>query len=386
MTASTGRVATTPIAAPAQDPIPFLDLVAQHRPLEEELVEVARRAIRTAGFVGGSEVTEFEKEFARFIGTADSVAVNSGTDALRFAYMAMGLKPGDEVITVSHTFIATTEAITQAGGTIRFVDIDEDTMTMDPAALEAAIGPRTVGIVPVHLYGQPADMDPILAIAKKHGLWVIEDAAQAHGATYKGRPAGAIGAMSAFSFYPGKNLGACGEGGAVAATDASRLAAVRRLREHGQATKYYHDTEGYNGRLDAMQAGFLRVKLRRLAKWNEGRRRVAKLYREALADVSEVQLPVEAPYAQHVYHLFVIRCDGRDELQKHLASRKISTGLHYPLPLHLQKAYAGQGWRKGQFPVTERTAASILSLPMYAELTEGQVERVAAGVRAFYRG
>lgn len=386
MTATTRPTSAGAPFTPAGDPVPFLDLVAQHGPLEEELVEVARRAIRTAGFVGGAEVTGFEKEFAAFVGTADCAGVSNGTDALRFAYMAMDLRAGDEVITVPNTFIATTEAITQAGGTIKFVDVTDGTMTMDPAQVEAAITPRTVGIVPVHLYGQTADMDPILEIARRRGLWVIEDAAQAHGARYRGRAAGSLGVMAGFSFYPGKNLGACGEGGAVVGSDPARMAAVRRLREHGQAAKYYHDSEGYNGRLDAIQAGMLRVKLRHLDAWTEARRSAAALYREALADVAELQLPVEASYGRHVYHLFVIQADRRDELQKHLAARGIGTGLHYPLPLHLQKAYAGQGWREGQFPVTEQAARTLLSLPMFAELTEAQIGRVADAVRSFYRG
>jgi dTDP-4-amino-4,6-dideoxygalactose transaminase len=366
--------------------VPFLDLVAQHRPIEAELVEVFQRAVQKAAFVGGPEVESFEREFAQFVGAPQAVGVNSGTDGLRFAYQALGLTPGDEVITVSHTFIATTEAITQAGGSVRFVDIDDATMTMDPARLAAAIGPRTVGIVPVHLYGQPCDMDPIMAIAQQRKLWVVEDAAQAHGAQYKGRPAGSLGALAAWSFYPGKNLGSCGEGGAVTGSDGGLLDTVRRLREHGQARKYYHDIEGYNGRLHAIQAGFLRVKLKRLAAWNEGRRRAAAAYRKALADVPQVRLPVEADYARHVYHLFVIRAERRDALQEHLGRQGIGTGLHYPLPLHLQKAYAGLGVGAGSLPVTERVAQSILSLPMFPELTDRQIDRVAQAIRDFYRG
>ena len=371
--------------APSAEAIPFLDLVAQHRPLEDELVEAFRRALRSAAFVGGAEVEAFEREFAQFAGCRHAAAVNSGTDALRFAYQALNVRPGDEVIAPSHTFIATTEAITQAGGQVRFVDITDDTMTMDPAAVAAAITPRTVGIVPVHLYGQPADMDPILALAAKHGLWVVEDAAQAHGALYRGRSAGSMGNLATFSFYPGKNLGSCGEGGAVTGSDAEQLAAVRRLREHGQSRKYYHDIEGYNGRLHAIQAAFLRIKLRHLNEWNEGRRRVASLYRQALADVPEIRLPVEAEYAQHVYHLYVIRIERRDELQQALAQQKIATGLHYPLPLHLQVAYQSLGLAQGSLPVTERTAAELLSLPMFPELTESQVTRVAEVIKSFLR-
>jgi len=300
--------------------------------------------------------------------------------------MAMGVRPGDEIITVPNTFIATTEAITQAGGTIRFVDVRPGTLTMDPAAFEAAIGKRTVGVVPVHLYGQPADLDPIGTIARAHRLWMVEDAAQAHGAEYRGRPVGAIGDLAGFSFYPGKNLGACGEGGAVTGRDLERLAAIRRLREHGQSQKYYHDIEGYNGRLDSLQAAFLRIKLHLLGGWNDGRRRAAQLYREALRDVAEIELPTEAPYAKHVYHLFVIQADRRDQLQAHLSKRKIGTGLHYPLPLHLQKAYESFGLAKGAFPIAEASAESILSLPMYPDLDEASVDRVASAIREFYRG
>lgn len=366
--------------------VPFLDLVAQHKPLEAELVEVFRRAVQKAAFVGGPEVDAFEREFAEFVGAPQSVGVNSGTDGLRFAYQAMGLRPGDEVLTVAHTFIATTEAITQAGGTVKFVDIDERTMTLDPAHLAAAIGPRTVGLVPVHLYGQPCDMDPILDLASRRKLWIIEDAAQAHGAQYKGRPVGSMGALAAWSFYPGKNLGSCGEGGAVTGSDSALLDVVRRLREHGQARKYYHDIEGYNGRLHAIQAGFLRIKLRHLAGWNDGRRRAAQLYRQALGDIPQVQVPVEADYSRHVYHLYVIQAERRDALQEHLTRLGIGTGLHYPLPLHRQKAYSHLGYAEGSLPVTERVARKILSLPMFPELTEAQIDRVAQAIRAFYRG
>ena len=365
-------------------PVPFLDLRAQHRPLEDELVDVCRRAIHDAAFVGGAELMAFEEEFAAYIGTRDAVGVCSGTDALRFAYLSMNLRPGDEVITVSQTFIATTEAITQAGGSIRFVDVSEDTLTMNPAALDAAITSRTVGIVPVHLYGQSADMDPILATAARHGLWVIEDAAQAHGARYKGRAVGSMGVLGSWSFYPGKNLGACGEGGAVTGNDAARMAAVRRLREHGQASKYQHESEGFNGRLDAIQAGILRVKLRHLEGWNAARRQVAGWYAEGLAGLAELTLPTEAPYASHVYHLYVVRTRERDRLQQFLAERQIGTGLHYPLPLHLQRAYAGMALGPGTFPVTEAAAASLLSLPMYAEISESQVAHVTESIRSFF--
>jgi dTDP-4-amino-4,6-dideoxygalactose transaminase len=365
--------------------VPFLDLVASHRALEPELVHALRRAIETATFVGGAEVDGFERDFAAFVGTPGAVAVSSGTDALRFAYQALGVRPGDEVITVPNTFIATTEALTQARATIRFVDVRDDTLTIDPAAAAAAVGPRTVGIVPVHLYGQMADMDPLLDLAAQRGLWIVEDAAQAHGASDQGRHAGTLGALGAFSFYPGKNLGACGEGGAVVGRSAAHLDTVRRLREHGQSRKYIHETEGYNGRMDAIQAAFLRIKLHHLADWNAARRRAAERYRSALVDVPEIRLPIERPGAVPVYHLFVIRAERRDALQQHLTSRGIGTGLHYPVPLHLQTAYAGLGRGVGSFPVTEAAARDILSLPMFPELTADQIGIVADAIRDFYR-
>jgi dTDP-4-amino-4,6-dideoxygalactose transaminase len=370
----------------SSEAIPFLDLVSPHRALEEEIVAAVRNAVRTAGFIGGPEVAGFEKEFAAFTGAPQAVGVANGTDALRFAYLAAGIKPGDEIITVPNTFIATTETITQVGAAVKFVDVDERTMLINPELIEAAITPRTVGIVPVHLYGQMADMDRIMAIAKRHNLWVIEDAAQAQGATYKGKGAGSIGVMSGFSFYPGKNLGACGEAGAVTTQTLEHADLIKQLREHGQAKKYYHDIEGYNGRLDAIQAAILRIKLRRLHDWNDARRKAAAAYIDALKDLSDIELPVEEKGNRHIYHLFVIRTDRREALQQHLAAKQIGTGLHYPLPLHLQKAYAGNGWSKGQFPVTERAAERLLSLPMFPDLTESQVDRIASEVRAFFRG
>jgi dTDP-4-amino-4,6-dideoxygalactose transaminase len=330
-------------------------------------------------------VEAFEREFAEFVSAPECVAVNSGTDALRFAYQSMGIRPGDEVITAANTFIATTEALSQAGGSVRFADVSPDTLTLDPAAVEAAITPRTVGIVPVHLYGQPCDMAPLMALAQRHGLWVIEDAAQAHGAEYEGRPVGTLGALACWSFYPGKNLGSCGEGGALTGRDPGVLDLARQLREHGQSRKYVHEIEGYNGRLHAIQAGFLRVKLRHLAAGNDGRRRAAAQYGRALAGIDGIHLPVEAPFARHVYHLYVIRADRRDQLQRHLTERGIGTGLHYPVPLHLQKAYRHLNLAEGSFPVTETAAAVILSLPMFPELTDGQIDRVAQAIREFYR-
>jgi len=374
------------VSVKSRSAVPFLDLVTPHRALEDRLVTAFRKALHDAAFVGGPEVEAFEKEFAAFCQAPACVGVNSGTDALRFAFIALGLRPGDEVVTVAHTFMATTEAISQAGGTIRFVDIADDSMTLDPDALQGAIGPHTVGVVPVHLYGQPADLDPILDVAAKHRLWVVEDAAQAQGARYKGRRVGTIGRLGCFSFYPGKNLGSLGEGGAVTSADRALLDTVRQLREHGQSQKYVHEREGYNGRLHAIQAAFLRVKLEYLDGWNAQRRRVAQWYRAALADVTDIVLPQEVQYGEHVYHLFVVRTPDRDALRQHLADHAIGTGLHYPVPLHRQRAYAYLGLPEGTLPVTERTAAQCLSLPMFPEMTQEQVGRVAEVVRDFFRG
>jgi len=385
--------------------IPFLDLVMPHQELEEELLAVVKKAFSNAGFIGGPMVEEFEQEFAAFCGTKYCVGVNSGTDALRFAFMAAGVQPGDIIVTVPHTFIATTEAISQAGAQIAFVDIHEQTYTMDPEKLreylegrcelkpetgeliERASKRRVVGIVPVHLYGQTADMDPILELAEKYKLFVIEDACQAHGAQYFSKKdnswklAGSMGKAAAFSFYPGKNLGACGEGGAATSNDPAMAAKMKMIRDHGQAKKYYHDIEGYNGRLDSIQAGWLSVKLRHLAKWNESRRAHAHRYHELLAEAKDaVVLPVEAAWTNGVYHLYVVRVQDREAFQAALAEAGIGTGIHYPIPLHLQKAYESMNFKKGDFPVTERVAAEIVSLPMFPQMTLEQVKEVAAKV------
>lgn len=387
------------------DRIPFLDLVTPHRELEPELVDAFREAVRAAAFVGGTEVEAFEREFADYCGARYCVGVANGTDAVRFALMAAGVGAGDAVVTVSHTFIATTEAISQAGATTEFVDIDAKTFCMSPVALEdylsrcdrdaasgRPIGQRTgkpiKAVVPVHLYGQVADMDAILAIAATYGLLVVEDACQAHGAEYRSqdgtsRRAGTFGATAAFSFYPGKNLGACGEGGAVTTNSEQAAATIRMLREHGQARKYYHTLEGYNGRLDAIQAAFLRVKLRRLDRWNEQRRTAAARYNERLAGLPAVACPFEPPGSRAVYHLYVIRTADRDGLAAHLNDLGVSTGLHYPLPVHLQDCYRQWGYSQGALPVTERAASEILSLPMFPTLTAEQQTRVAAGIESF---
>jgi dTDP-4-amino-4,6-dideoxygalactose transaminase len=386
--------------------IPFLDLVTPHVELEQELTQVFQKALRTAGFIGGPMVDEFEKAFAQFCEAGDSIAVSSGTDALRFALMACGVRPGDVVVTVPHTFIATTEAISQAGATPEFVDIDEHTYNMDPDKLRAYLesecdadpmgrlisrrsGKPVTAVVPVHLYGQTADMDPILELAERFDLIVIEDACQAHGAEYFSRKqnrwmkAGSIGRAAAFSFYPGKNLGACGEAGAVTTNDKKIADTVRKLRDHGQAKKYYHDMEGYNGRLDAIQAGLLHAKLAHLAKWNEQRRERAERYNQLLAAEDSVILPHEPAWSRAVFHLYVVRTDDREGLMAHLKNAGIGTGIHYPIPLHLQKAYGALQYRKGDFPVVERVAEEIVSLPMFPQLTAEQQERVVQEILSF---
>jgi dTDP-4-amino-4,6-dideoxygalactose transaminase len=378
--------------------IPFLDLVTPHVELETELTAIFQQVIRSAGFIGGPMVENFEKEFAAFSHSERAIAVNSGTDALRFALMAAGVKAGDLVVTVPHTFIATTEAISQAGAEVEFVDIDERTYNLDAGKLKAFFelqceerngslihrqsGKRVKAVVPVHLYGQMADMDPICELVEKYNLILIEDACQAHGAEYFSRrhnrwkKAGSIGHAAAFSFYPGKNLGACGEAGAVTTNDLEIDRQCRMLRDHGQSKKYYHDVEGYNGRLDAMQAGFLSVKLKRLPEWNAQRRQHAERYRQLFRQRDGVLLPYEPDWSKAVYHLFVIRVADREQLKHHLEVAGIGSGIHYPIPLHLQTAYATRNYKKGDFPVTERLAAEILSLPMFPGLTEEMQLRI----------
>jgi dTDP-4-amino-4,6-dideoxygalactose transaminase len=385
--------------------IPFLDLKTPHCELEEELVAVFRECLRSASFVGGPQVRAFEEEFAQFCETKYCVAVNSGTDALRFALIAAGIGPGDEVITVPNTFIATTEAISQTGASVAFVDIDERTYNVDPNQLEdylkfrnshsAGCNGRPRAVLPVHLYGQPADMDSILEIADKYGLIVIEDACQAHGALYYSRKdkgwkkAGSMGLAAGFSFYPGKNLGACGEGGAVTTNDEEIARKVSMLRDHGQAKKYYHDFEGYNGRLDTIQCGFLRIKLKHLAEWNEKRRQNASLYTQLFtgdtrhSTINPVIPPFEPSWSRAVYHLYVIRTRDREELQKFLSDHGISTGLHYPIPLHLQNAYVKADQGNGRYPITEKVAGEILSLPMFPDLTKDQIEVVVGKIKEF---
>jgi dTDP-4-amino-4,6-dideoxygalactose transaminase len=379
----------------------FLDLITPHVELEPELLQVFSHVLHTAGFVGGPIVENFEKEFAEFCATNHAVAVNSGTDALRFALMAAGVKPGDAVVTVPHTFIATTEAISQAGGRPEFVDIDSRTYNMDPEKLREYLeqgcvrdaagklasrrsGRPVTAVVPVHLYGQMADMDAIQELAERFSLIVIEDACQAHGAEYFSRKhdrwfkAGSMGQAAAFSFYPGKNLGACGEGGAITTNQTTIAQKSRMLRDHGQAKKYYHDLEGYNGRLDAIQCGILSVKLAHLDRWNKSRQQLAGKYNEEFtASAANVVTPFEPESSRAVYHLYVVQVDDREALQASLANAGIGTGIHYPVPLHQQKAYAHLGYKTGDFPVTERLARRIVSLPIFPHMTNEQVVRVA---------
>ncbi len=363
--------------------IPFLDLKTQYKEIEKEVVPVVTTAMENGAFIGGPQVTGFETEFAEFCESEHCVGVNSGTDALRFALMAVGVGPGDEVITVPNTFIATTEAISQVGATPVFIDIRPDTCNMDVSKIENRISKKTKAIIPVHLYGQPVDMDPLMDIAEQHGLAVVEDACQAHGAVYKKRKAGSIGHVGCFSFYPGKNLGAYGEGGAAVTGDESIAGKMSMIRDHGQGQKYFHDMEGYNGRLDAIQAGILRIKLKRLANWNQSRRENARYYDKLLSNVPSVATVTEAEFAQSVYHLYVIQVDDRDGLQRFLGDRGIATGLHYPLPLHLQKAYSHLGYSEGDFPVTEKVAKRLLSLPMFPELTKEQIEYIVDSIKEF---
>jgi len=361
--------------------VPFLDLKAQNMALKAEILPLWEEIIDSAGFIGGKYVAAFEEDFAKACSVEHCVLVNSGTDALRFILLALGLKPGDEVVTVPNTFIATTEAISQAGGKIRFVDVDSGTYNIDPAKIEAAISPKTRGIVPVHLYGQPADMDPILSIADNHGLWVVEDACQAHLAEYKGLKAGSMGIAAAFSFYPGKIMGGCGEGGAVTTNDADLAARVRMIRDHGQAKKYYHDMEGYNGRCDALQAAALRVKLKHLPTWNELRRKNARRYFDILQGANGILLPHVDKNSLHVFHLFVVQVDQRDAVQDALRQVGIHTALHYPIPLHLQNAYKHMGLSVSAFPVAEACATRLLSLPMFPELTQEQIHTASTHLK-----
>jgi dTDP-4-amino-4,6-dideoxygalactose transaminase len=361
--------------------IPFLDLKSQYRSIKQEIDYAVARVLESGQYVLGDEVGAFETEFARYSGAGFGVAVNSGTSALHLALLAAGVGPGDEVITVPFTFVATVAAICYTGAKPIFVDVEPETLTMDPAAIDGAVTPRTKAIVPVHLYGQPADMDPITATARRHGLPVIEDAAQAHGALYKGRPVGSLGDLACFSFYPGKNLGAYGEGGMVLTSRPEYADVLGMLRDWGQSRKYHHVRKGFNYRMDGIQGAILRVKLRHLDAWNDARRSRAVLYDRLLKD-SPVETPKAMPYAHHVYHVYAVRSREREELQRSLQAHGVQTGIHYPIPVHLQTGYRDLGYAAGDFPTTERAAREVLSLPMYPELTNVQVDQVAAAVHA----
>jgi dTDP-4-amino-4,6-dideoxygalactose transaminase len=363
--------------------VPFLDLKGQYNTIRDEIRQAIDGVLESCQYALGSEVAAFEKEFAAYCQTQYAVGVNSGTSALHLALLAAGVGPGDVVITVSHTFVATVSAIYYTRATPVLIEIDPVSFTMDPAKIEAAITPRTKVIMPVHLYGQPADMDPILEIAKRRKLIVIEDAAQAHGAEYKGRRCGSMGDMACFSFYPGKNLGAYGEGGAVVTNNAEYNRVIRMLRDWGAEKKYHHVLKGYNYRMEGIQGAVLRVKLRRLQQWNDGRRVNAARYAELLKG-SGVGIPREMPYAHHVYHVYAVRTKQREALQQYLQARQIQSGIHYPIPVHLLEAYRDLGYAKGSLPITEQAADEVLSLPMCAELSAAQLQEVAEAIRGFH--
>lgn len=368
-----------PVAQP-NVAVPFLDLKAQMQSLRDEVLEALAAVTDTSAYILGPHVERFEQAFADYVGASHCVAVNSGTSALHLALLGAGVGPGDEVITVPMTFIATCWSISYVGATPRFVDIDPDTCTMDVAQVRAAITPRTKAILPVHLYGQPADLGPLLEIAREHGIPLIEDAAQAHGAAWEGQAAGSLGLCGCFSFYPGKNLGACGEGGAVTTSDAAIAARMRALRDHAQSQRYHHAEVGYNYRMDGFQGAVLSIKLRHLESWIEARRQAARRYHQLLADLP-LKLPVEAPGRRHVWHLYVVRHPERDRLRAALERDGIQTGLHYPIPVHLQQAYASLGYERGAFPVAESVADECLSLPIFPEITEAQQQAVADALR-----
>jgi dTDP-4-amino-4,6-dideoxygalactose transaminase len=362
--------------------VPFVDLKAQFNSIRSEILNALESVCEQSSFILGSFVNEFEKSFANFVNVKHCIGLNNGTSAVQLAIMSV-IKPGDEVITTPNTFIATTEAITAAGAKVVFIDIHEDTFNMDPTCLEEAITPRTKAIVPVHLCGQPADMDPIMAIAKNHDLFVIEDAAQAHGAEYKGQKAGSIGHAAAFSFYPGKNLGAYGEGGAVTTNSDKVKEFVRQYRDHGSSEKYIHEFEGHNMRMEGFQGAILGVKLNYIEKWTEARRQHAAYYTELLSNVEGIKTPKEFPDTRHVYHLYMVRVKEREGLQQYLNEHSISSGFHYKYPLHLQKAYSYLNYQQGDFPVTEQVMNEIISLPMFPELNNEQIEYVVENIRNF---
>ncbi len=366
--------------------IPLVDLRAQYETIKPEIDAAIQRTIDTTAFILGPEAKQFEDHFAEFCGVKHALGLDSGTAALHLALMALNVGAGDEVITTAHTFIATAEPISLLGARPVFVDIDPRTYNMDPNKLEAAITPRTKAIIPVHLYGQPAETDPILEIAHRHNIPVIEDAAQAHGATYRNQKIGSLSEMACFSFYPGKNLGAYGDAGALVTNDDELAAKIRMLRDHGRTTKYEHEITGYGYRLDGIQGAILDVKLNHLPQWNVARRAHADYYTELLSNVDDsIVTPYEPSHLRAVYHLYVIRTRQRDELMQHLKEQNIEAGIHYPVPLHLQPVYKNLGYAKGDFPETECAAQEILSLPIYPELEHAQMERVVDTMREFYK-
>ncbi|PWU09344.1 MAG: erythromycin biosynthesis sensory transduction protein eryC1 [Verrucomicrobia bacterium] len=364
-------------------PVLYLDLRAQMQPLREEIDEAIARTLDHCGFCLGPEVTQFEQDFARFVGAEHCIGFNSGTSALHVAMLLLNVGRGDEVITTPYTFVATSWAISYVGAKPVYVDIEDANFNLEPAQVERAITARTRAILPVHLYGHPANLEPLLALSRKHNIPLIEDAAQAHGAKHRDKIVGTFGTMSCFSFYPGKNLGAYGEAGALLTDDAGLAARARSLRDHGSTRRYFHDEIGYNYRMEGIQAAVLGVKLKHLDEWTRERRRIARMYDELLAD-TPLQLPTEADYAQSAWHLYVVRHPRRDGLKKHLEAHQIGCALHYPLPLHLQKCYEHLGYGPGSFPVAEKAARECLSLPIYPELTDEQLRRVAEVIKSFF--
>jgi dTDP-4-amino-4,6-dideoxygalactose transaminase len=367
--------------------VPFADLSRQHLALKREIDAAIAGVIERSSFIMGPEVSTFEDEFAHFCGVKHAVGVSNGTEALVLALRALGIGPGHEVITVPNSFIATSEAVTAVGATVRFVDVDPKTYTIDVEKLEAAVTPRTGAVIPVHLYGQAANMDAVLEVSRRHHLKVVEDAAQAHGARWNGRKVGGFGDCACFSFYPGKNLGAFGDAGAVVTNDSEIAGRIARLRNHGRdpGSKYEHSQEGFNARIDSLQAAILSVKLRQLTDWNHRRRAVARAYFQQLGGCEEIGLPFTRPEAEHVFHLFVIQVEKREELQRFLKSEGVASGVHYPVPLHLQPAYTYLGLGPGSYPVTESLSNRIVSLPMFAEMTDAEVEYVTSKVLQFQR-
>ena len=364
--------------------VPYLDLKAQMQPLRAEVDAAIARVLDQCSFILGPEVAQFEKDFAAFAGTRHCIAMNSGTSALHIAMILAGVGPGDDVVTTPFTFAATSWAISYVGARPVYVDIEASTYNLDPAHLATAITPRTKAILPVHLYGHPCHLDPMLAVARQHGLPLVEDAAQAHGAKYRGQPVGTFGQTAIFSFYPGKNLGAYGEGGALVTDDDALAARARSLRDHGCTKRYHHDEVGFNYRMEGLNGAVLGVKLKHLAAWTAARRRHALRYTELLADLP-LTLPGEADYAESAWHLYVVRTPRREALKAHLEKHQIGCATHYPLPLHLQKCYASLGHREGDFPVAEQAAREVLALPIFPELTEAQQDRVVEVVRDFFR-